>query len=66
MATRKNSSWRDDFLAGIEKDNWAEAIAVLDSQKTAHAGTQGCVQGVLESGEADSGGGHSNGGGLEG
>lgn len=25
MATRKNSSWRDDFLVGIEKDNWAEA-----------------------------------------
>ena len=39
MATRKGSSWRDDFLAGIEKDSCAEAIAVLDSQKTAHAGT---------------------------
>ncbi len=25
MATRKSSSWRDDFRAGIEEDCWAEA-----------------------------------------
>ncbi|MDE0630961.1 MAG: HEAT repeat domain-containing protein [Caldilineaceae bacterium] len=39
MATQKKSSWRDDFSAGIERDGWAEAIAVLDAQKTGHAGT---------------------------
>lgn len=39
MAAQKKSSWRDDFSAGIERDGWAEAIAVLDSQKTGHAGT---------------------------
>ena len=39
MATKTNSSWRDDFSVGIERDSWAGAISALDSQKTAHAGT---------------------------
>jgi len=39
MSTRKSGSWKDDFAAAIEKDSWAEAISVLDTQKTDHAGT---------------------------
>lgn len=39
MTTRKGSSWKDAFLSGIERGSWAEAISVLDSQKTGHAGT---------------------------
>ena len=39
MATRSEISWRDEFSAGIEGDSWEEAISVLDSQKTGHAGT---------------------------
>ena len=39
MAMRKASAWRDGFLAAVEKGDLVEAISVLDSQKTAHAGT---------------------------
>ena len=39
MTTRKGCSWKDAFLSGIERGSWAEAISVLDSQKTGHAGT---------------------------
>ncbi|MDE0141043.1 MAG: HEAT repeat domain-containing protein [Caldilineaceae bacterium] len=39
MATRTDGSWKDDFAAEIVRGGWAEAIAVLDSQKTGHAGT---------------------------
>ena len=39
LATRKDSSWKDDFASAVEKNSLAEAVAVLDSQKTAHAGT---------------------------
>ena len=39
LATRKVNSWKDDFASAVEKNSLGEAIAVLDSQKTAHAGT---------------------------
>lgn len=39
MATQTDGSWKDKFAAEIERGGWAEAIAVLDSQKTGHAGT---------------------------
>ena len=39
LATRKENSWKDDFTSAVERNSFAEAIAVLDSQKTAHAGT---------------------------
>ncbi len=37
--TRKEKSWKDGFLSAIERNDVTGAIAVLDSQKTAHAGT---------------------------
>ena len=39
MAMRKDSLWRDGFLGAIERGALSEAIAVLDGEKTAHAGT---------------------------
>ena len=36
---RKSSLWRDSFLVAIERGALGEAIAVLDGEKTAHAGT---------------------------
>ncbi len=39
MAMRKSSLWRDSFLVAIERGALAEAIAVLEGEKTAHAGT---------------------------
>ncbi|MYC23972.1 MAG: HEAT repeat domain-containing protein, partial [Caldilineaceae bacterium SB0662_bin_25] len=39
MAMRKGSAWRDGFVAAVERGALAEAIAVLDAEKTAHAGT---------------------------
>ena len=39
MAMRKSSLWRDSFTVAIERGALAEAIAVLDGEKTAHAGT---------------------------
>ena len=37
--TRKEKSRKDGFLSAIERNDVTGAIAVLDSQKTAHAGT---------------------------
>ena len=39
MAAQTDGSWKEHFAAEIERGGWAEAIAVLDSQKTGHAGT---------------------------
>ncbi len=39
LATRKNNSWKEDFASAVERERIAEAIGVLDAQKTAHAGT---------------------------
>ncbi len=39
MATRSKSAWRDGFVTAIRRGELAEAISVLDSLKTAHAGT---------------------------
>ena len=39
MATRRDDSWRVGFLGAIERGALSEAIAVLDGEKTAHAGT---------------------------
>ena len=39
LATRKNTSWKEDFASAVERESIAEAIGVLDAQKTAHAGT---------------------------
>jgi len=39
MATRRRSAWRDGFVTAIGRGELAEAISVLDSLKTAHAGT---------------------------
>ncbi len=39
MAMRKDSLWRDSFAVAIERGALAEAIWVLDGEKTAHAGT---------------------------
>ena len=36
---RKRNAWRDGFLAAMERGALAEAIAVLDGEKTGHAGT---------------------------
>ncbi len=39
MAMRTGNSWRVGFLAAVERGALAEAIAVLDAEKTGHAGT---------------------------
>ncbi len=39
LATRKKNSWKEDFGSAVERERIAEAIGVLDAQKTAHAGT---------------------------
>lgn len=39
MAMRKGSLWREGFVAAVERGALAEAIGVLDGEKTAHAGT---------------------------
>lgn len=35
----ESDSWKDGFLAAIGREDFSEAILVLDSQKTSHAGT---------------------------
>ncbi len=39
LATRKVDSWKEDFASAVERESIAEAVGVLDAQKTAHAGT---------------------------
>ena len=39
MATRKRDSWREGFQSAVERGELAEAISVLDGEKSSHAGT---------------------------